>query len=129
MSERSRESAWPFALGTLVGIIPMLMAHQMPLRHGHPADPFDLALSYEIWVGGLISLSAVFSFWTPDLSRRVAAQVGCGLPAGFLLYFALRMTLPGLWPLGLILCSVIGLSSAYAGAFAGAIASRLAGRT
>lgn len=122
---KSPGAAWSLGLGTLIGITPMLLAYSKPLRHGRPVDPFDIAMSYEIWLGGIFCLAAVLATRLPEQSWRLATLAGLGLPAGFLLFFAVTpATIPNLWPLGLILCGIIGLPAAFAGALAGSTVSR-----
>lgn len=103
-------------LGVIVGMIPMFLAYQ----HGVHVDPFDRGISYAIWIGGSFAIGAFLAFFNPKSVWRWGITAGFGLPVAFLVFIAITQTpLPNLFPLTLILCSMIGLPTALAGAYFG----------
>jgi CDP-diglyceride synthetase len=99
------------ALGTLIALIPLILK----LRR----DPFDAAGSYAIWWVGLFVVSGIMSFREPSHGKRVAQGVGLGLPAALAGYFLVTPDAANLWPLSLILATVVGMPPAFAGAYFG----------
>lgn len=104
------------AAGATLGVVPMAVAFAMPLRNGHHRDPFDLGWAYGFWMLGYFLLGAAASRRDPDAS---AGALGAGLPVSMLLFSALTTGIPGLWPLALIVCTLVALPAAAAGASLG----------
>ena len=99
------------ALGTLIAVIPLILK----LRR----DPFDAAGSYAIWSIGFFVLSTIMGFCEPSRAKRVAQGVGLGLPTALIGYFIVNPDSANLWPLALIVGTVVGTPPAFAGAYFG----------
>jgi CDP-diglyceride synthetase len=99
------------ALGSLIAIIPLVLK----LRR----DPFDAAGSYVIWWIGFFVLSTIMGFREPRHAKKVAQGVGLGLPKVLIGYFVVTPQSANLWPLALIVGTVVGMPPAFAGAYFG----------
>jgi len=64
-------------------------------------------------------VSAIIGFRTPREAKKVALGVGFGLPLALIGYFVMSPNSANLWPLSLILGTVIGLPPAFVGAYLG----------
>ena len=99
------------AFGVFIAFIPFILK----LRR----DPFDAAGSYAIWWIGFFVVSAIIGFRTPREAKKVALGVGFGLPLALIGYFVMSPNSANLWPLSLILGTVIALPPAFVGAYLG----------
>lgn len=99
------------AFGVFIAFIPFILK----LRR----DPFDAAGSYAIWWIGFFVVSAIIGFRTPREAKKVALGVGFGLPLVLIGYFVMSPNSANLWPLSLILGTVIALPPAFVGAYLG----------
>jgi len=99
------------AFGVFIAFIPFILK----LRR----DPFDAAGSYAIWWIGFFVVSAIIGFLTPREAKKVALGVGFGLPLALIGYFVMSPNSANLWPLSLILGTVIALPPAFVGAYLG----------
>ena len=98
-------------LGSLIAIIPLMLK----LRR----DPFDAAGSYAIWWIGFFVVSTILGFRESSHAKRVAQGVGFGLPLALTAYFLITPESANLWPLSLIVGTVVGMPPAFAGAYFG----------
>ena len=99
------------AFGVFIAFIPFILK----LRR----DPFDAGESYAIWWIGFFAVSAIIGFRTPREAKKVALGVGFGLPLALIGYFVMSPNSANLWPLSLILGTVIALPPAFVGAYLG----------
>jgi CDP-diglyceride synthetase len=99
------------ALGTLIAIIPLVLK----LRR----DPLDAAGSYAIWWIQFFVLSTIMGFREPSQAKSSAQGVGLGLPAALIGSFVVTPESANLWPLALIVGTVVGMPPAFAGAYFG----------
>jgi CDP-diglyceride synthetase len=98
-------------LGILIAIIPLILK----LRR----DPFDAAGSYAIWWGGFFVVSTIMSLREPSQAKRVAQGVGLGLPTALIGYFIVTPESANLWPLSLIVGTLVEIPPSFAGAYFG----------
>jgi predicted secreted protein len=82
-------------------------------------DPFDVAGSYAIWWIGFFVVSTIIGLREPGQAKRVAQGVDWGLPTALIGYFIATPESANLWPLSLILATVVGMPPAFAGAYFG----------
>ncbi len=99
------------AFGVFIAFIPFILK----LRR----DPFDAAGSYAIWWIGFFFVSVIMGFRMPRQVNKVVFGVGFGLPLALIGYFVVTPDSANLWPLSLILGTVIGLPPAFVGAYLG----------
>lgn len=99
------------AIGTLIALIPLILK----LRR----DPFDAAGSYAIWWGGFFVVSTIMGFREPSQAKRMAQGVGLGLPTALIGCLVVTPESANLWPLSLIVGTVVGMPPAFAGAYFG----------
>jgi hypothetical protein len=100
------------ALGTAVSLVALAVVAD--------DDPFDAGASYAIWLLGGAASAAVVASLDPYNSRRYGIVTAIGFPLGFLLFVALTpMALPNLFPLTLIMLTVVGATAALPGAALG----------
>jgi hypothetical protein len=101
------------ALGTAVGLGPLALG-------ATEGDPFDAGSAYLFWLfGGAISAALVAALGREHWVRQALA-VAAGFPLAFVLLVALTpVGLPSLFPLTVVLLTVIGAAAAVPGAALG----------
>jgi CDP-diglyceride synthetase len=107
----NRQFFLSLAIGTLIAVIPLVLK----LRR----DPFDAAGSYAIWWGGFFVASTIMGFRDPGQAKRVAQGVGLGLPTALIGYFIVTPESANLWPLSLIVGTLVEIPPSFAGAYFG----------
>jgi hypothetical protein len=60
-------------------------------------------------VGGFFVVSTIMGFREPGQAKRVAQGVGLGLPTALIGYFIVTPESANLWPLSLIVGTVVGM--------------------
>lgn len=109
----------PLLAGMVVGVVPMLIASAMPLRHGRHIDPFDQGFAYAVWIIGMFIVSAALAYREPERAKANGLFVGAGLPVAMMIFSAMTTGVPSMWPLALIVCAVVAFPPAMAGAWLG----------
>jgi hypothetical protein len=72
-----------------------------------------------IWWIGFFVASSIIGFREPSHSKRTALGVGLRLPLMLVVYFVFTPESANLWPLSLLVGTVVGMPPAFAGAYFG----------